>query len=623
MTEPEVEKKQLVINIGQQHAILCMLNHTYSLLYGAARTGKSFIILFQMLYIANKYVSRHLICRFHFSEVKKSIIKETLPKVAKLMGITYTLNQQDWYITLPNGSEIWITGVDEARGMDRILGKEYLTIWFNEVSSMSYGSYTTILTRLAQQVFKLDSKGKKIIALNEEGKPLRDRDNKIKYQEVTNRIFCDENPTKKSHWSHKLFVDHIEPGSNTLLPNPEDYGVMQLNAEDNAQNLSESFLLRQDRLPPKERKRFFSGEFSDDISGALFTERILNQYRIINHPDLVEIVVSIDPAITAKATSDETGIIVAGRDINDRGYVLADRSGIYTPAEWAAIAVKLFDQYDASYILGEENQGGLMVSHTIQSEDKNVPVKLIRATKGKILRAEPISILYENGRISHVGAFPDLEDEMTSYTGVVGDESPNRLDALVHGFTALFPIGRSIESEYFRDKMVHMSDEHDLSGSTNIGYIRLTKSENYNFTMLCLKIKDKRAFLTDVLFNDSFPNENLDSIKKLVEKNKIETFYIEAPITYATFVREMIELDICSVRGIKAVEDNENRILIESKFIIDKFVIKKEPSELQYKEFIRQIDRFTSMSEEDEKFAADALSGACAVLKKLYSDEIL
>jgi len=261
----------------------------------------------------------------------------------------------------------------------------------------------------------------------------------------------------------------------------------------------------------------------------------------------------------------------------------------------------------------------LMVSHTIQSEDKNVPVKLVRATKGKLLRAEPISTLYENGRISHVGAFPDLEGEMMSYTGSEGEKSPNRLDALVHGFTALFPIGRSIESEYFRDKMVHMSEEHDLEGSTNVGYIRLTKSENYNFTMLCLKIKDKRAFLTDVLFNDSFPSENMDAIKEFIEGNNLEIVYIEAPLQYAPFVREMIELDACSVRGIKAVEDNKNRILIESKFIIDRVIIKKDIENIQYKEFIRQLDRFTSLSEDDELFAADSISGASMILKKLYS----
>ena len=183
------------------------------------------------------------------------------------------------------------------------------------------------------------------------------------------------------------------------------------------------------------------GEILLDNPGALFSYSNLDSNRVKKAPELKQTVVAIDPAITAEEDSNETGIVVAGIDESNHGYTLEDASGIYHPQEWAIVAIKLFDKYKANYIVIETNQGGDMAVNTIQQAAKSlnhsfIPVKKVHATKGKYLRAEPISVLYEQNKISHVGNFPTLEDQMTSF--LPGDDkSPDRLDALVWAYTYL------------------------------------------------------------------------------------------------------------------------------------------------------------------------------------------
>jgi phage terminase large subunit-like protein len=152
------------------------------------------------------------------------------------------------------------------------------------------------------------------------------------------------------------------------------------------------------------------------------------------------ILVAVDPSVTAGENADENGIIVVGKGADGRGYVLDDVSLKGTPAQWAQRAIAVYDQYQADAIVAEVNQGGLMVKNTIMAVRPNVRVIEVRASKGKHVRAEPISALYNLGRISHVGTFPDLEAQMCKMTaaGYDGEGSPDRVDALVWGFSQLF-----------------------------------------------------------------------------------------------------------------------------------------------------------------------------------------
>lgn len=184
-------------------------------------------------------------------------------------------------------------------------------------------------------------------------------------------------------------------------------------------------------------------EIISDIEGALWKRDWIEHNRVAKHPELKRIVVAIDPPAASQETSDnpaEAGIIVAGLGIDGRGYVLADYSTIGTPNEWASNALLAYARYEADLIVAEVNNGGDMVEAVIRSAAKDkqlshVPFKAVRATRGKQLRAEPVSNLYQQDLISHVGTFPDLEDQQCNWCP--GDRSPDRLDGLVWAFTEL------------------------------------------------------------------------------------------------------------------------------------------------------------------------------------------
>jgi phage terminase large subunit-like protein len=150
---------------------------------------------------------------------------------------------------------------------------------------------------------------------------------------------------------------------------------------------------------------------------------------------LVRIVVAIDPAMTATDESNQTGIVVCGVDGNGIGYVLEDLTLTGSPAQWATCAIDAYDRWGADRIVAETNNGGDMVEHTIRTVDSTVSYKKVHASRGKLTRAEPIAALYEESQVKHVGMFAELEDQLCTY--VPGQDSPDRMDALVWAFTEL------------------------------------------------------------------------------------------------------------------------------------------------------------------------------------------
>ena len=156
---------------------------------------------------------------------------------------------------------------------------------------------------------------------------------------------------------------------------------------------------------------------------------------------LNRIVVAVDPAVSTSEGSDETGIVACGIDEAGRFYVIDDQSGRYAPHEWAQRAINTYHRWNADRIVIEANQGGAMVESTLRHVDPNVPVRTVNASRGKVTRAEPVSALYEQGRVSHVGSFPELEDQMCAFTSDFNRNtagySPDRVDALVWALTSL------------------------------------------------------------------------------------------------------------------------------------------------------------------------------------------
>ena len=170
---------------------------------------------------------------------------------------------------------------------------------------------------------------------------------------------------------------------------------------------------------------------------------MIDPFRVVHVPsDLERVVVGVDPAVTSSETSDRTGIVVCGMkhdhvEQREHFYVLDDLTCSAQPRRWAELVVEAYEKWDADVVIAEVNQGGDLVETTLQQAAPNLPVKKVRATRGKILRAEPISVMYVQGRVHHVGEFKELEDEMTSYTGGSSESSPDRLDALVWALTEL------------------------------------------------------------------------------------------------------------------------------------------------------------------------------------------
>ena len=215
---------------------------------------------------------------------------------------------------------------------------------------------------------------------------------------------------------------------------------------DNRANLAPAFMAQIIKKYEGTRlgRQELNAEVLDDVPGALWSRERIDETRWAAHqnvPELIRVVVAIDPAASHGEEADETGIIVAGKDRNGHGYILADRSGRYPPAEWARIAVSLYGAHAADRIVAERNNGGDMVEATIRMVDPNVPLTTVWATRGKVVRAEPAAVLYEQSRIHHVGSFPTLEDQMCGFTSdfdrATAGFSPDRVDALVWALTDL------------------------------------------------------------------------------------------------------------------------------------------------------------------------------------------
>ncbi|MHB1266300.1 MAG: phage terminase large subunit [Acidithiobacillus ferriphilus] len=389
----------------------------HTLLVGGSRSGKTFLLVRALLIRALKHPSRHAIFRLRYNALKASIVMDTLPKVMALCfpGVVIKLNRNDGYGTLPNGSEIWFAGLDEKERVEKILGMEFATLYFNECSQIPYDSVLTAMSRLAQRVDGL-----------------------------RNRAYYDLNPSGTGHWTYKIFIEGKDPRTGQPLFAPDNYASMYLNPVDNTDNIDPDYIAALMALPEKQRRRFLDGKYIAEIDNALWTMDLIERQRITPDqlPMLQRVLVAVDPSGCSgpeNYRSDEIGISACGLGIDGCGYVLADRTGRYSPETWARLSVETWREFCGDKIVAEKNFGGDMVRAVIQGYDRNVPVEVVTATRGKILRAEPIAGLYESGRIYHVGHFDKLEDQMANFSsaGYLGDRSPDAADAAVHALTAL------------------------------------------------------------------------------------------------------------------------------------------------------------------------------------------
>lgn len=230
----------------------------------------------------------------------------------------------------------------------------------------------------------------------------------------------------------------------TDLVNDSATHVTRGTTYDNRQNLAETFFAEIVKRYEGTRlgRQELNAELLMDVPGALWSRDMIPHLPRSKAPDMQRIVVSIDPPASSHESSNECGIVVTGLGADDYGYVLADRSGVMSPREWAKVACAAYREFEADSIVAEVNQGGEMVEAVIKAEDPNCSFIAVRAARGKFIRAEPISALYAQNRVVHCGLFEALEDQMCVFTPDFDrliNGSPDRVDALVWGLTELFP----------------------------------------------------------------------------------------------------------------------------------------------------------------------------------------
>ena len=311
-------------------------------------------------------------------------------------GTDFSYNRSSWQIGLAQGQKIHMFGADNP---DAGRGYNLSGVWADEIAKWRY-SYESWNEGIAPAL-RIGKKPRAVITTTP--KPIK--------------ILRD--------WTSRTDGSvHVTRGSTF----------------DNAANLSEAALIELQARYHGTRlgRQELYGEILEDIEGALWTRSWIDSQRIKQDqmPPLYRIVVAIDPAVTSGEDSDETGIVVAGVASNQHFYVLEDATLRATPDAWGKRAVQAFRDWKADRIVAEVNNGGDMVVMVLQQVDNNVPVTKVHATRGKRMRAEPISALYEQGRVHHVGPFDTMEDQMVSWTPE-GDDSPDRLDALVWALTEL------------------------------------------------------------------------------------------------------------------------------------------------------------------------------------------
>jgi hypothetical protein len=402
---------------------------THCMLFGGSRSGKTFLHTRNTVFRGLKAPgSRHAILRFRFNHLKASIIYDTFPKVMSLCypGVKYKLDKKDWFAEMGEEAQVWFGGLDDKERTEKILGQEHATIYLNECSQIPWSSQQMAQTRLAQRVMT------KI-----QGRPS---------QLLVPRMFYDCNPPSKAHWSYQLFVQHMDPDTKQALKNAADYVAMQINPGDNVENLASGYLDTLKGLSARMRRRFFDGEFGDATPNQLFHLEDVDKWRVIDGvvPEYVRVAIGVDPSGSGdqdNADNDEIGIVVAALGTDGNAYVLEDCSVKAGPATWGKVATSAYDRHEANVIAGEVNFGGAMVQHVIQTARPRTTYKAVTASRGKHVRAEPYSALYEQGKVRHVGDFPKLEDELAAFStfGYTGQGSPNRADALIWALAELFP----------------------------------------------------------------------------------------------------------------------------------------------------------------------------------------
>lgn len=414
------------LNPGQARALTVLGGPAkHVLLKGGSRSGKTFLILraIALRAMAAPY-SRHAVFRLRFNAVKTSIVLDTWPKMMRLCypEVEAPVDRTDYFARMPNGAEVWFGGLDDKERTEKILGQEYATLFLNEISQIPYESRNIALTRLAQKAEHSVRGAPELLRL---------------------RAYYDCNPPSTAHWCYRLFHLGRDPESGKPI-DTNQYAHCDVSPRDNVQNLAPDYIQQLESLPARLRERFLEGRYTNAADNALWLIETLDRSRWDDVPEMQRIIVAVDPSGAGdqdNTNNDAIGIVVAGLGADGHAYLLEDLTLKAGPGTWGKVVASAFDRWKADRVVAEKNFGGEMVRHVIMTARPNTPVRLVTASRGKTVRAEPIAALHEQGKIRLAGRFDSLEDELTAFTttGYAGSGSPNRADAFVWAMSELFP----------------------------------------------------------------------------------------------------------------------------------------------------------------------------------------
>jgi phage terminase large subunit-like protein len=379
----------------------------YMLVTGGRGSSKSFSAATAIVCWMDREPGRKILfTRYTLVSAKDSIIPEFLEKIDLLgLGARFAASANE--ITHVNGSKIIFRGIKTSEGIQtaKLKSIQGINAWvIDEAEELP-----------DEDVFdKID---------------LSIRDSRQQ-----NRVILILNPAHKSHW---IFNKWFSPER----PRPARTGYIHTDYLDNLDNLPADYIAKAEEcraLDPAKYARVWLGEWYEEIEGAICTyEMVAAAREPMAFPAMRRVVVAIDPAAKSTETSDDTGIVGLGLGVDGRFYVLGDETMKGTPAQWGRVAVNFYHRIEADRMIAENNNGGEMVEYVLRSIDAHLPYEGVHATRGKLVRAEPIAALYEHGKVSHCPGLAKLEAELMTFTGATTDDSPNRLDALVWAFWAL------------------------------------------------------------------------------------------------------------------------------------------------------------------------------------------
>jgi phage terminase large subunit-like protein len=409
------------------------------LAYGPSRSGKSanFVQLIAARALAFPG-TKHAIFRLTMRSCRAHLFNGTFPEIMNMLYPGYLdnkavhVNRAESWVQFHNGSKIVFEGLD-PNNIDKVLGAQYATAWVNECNEVQdYEVIQQLASRMADTAPMVDPSTGKVV-LDPNGQMVMCRP----------LMLFDCNPDTKGDWDYLCFKAKQHPQSGKPFKDKKKWRSVFLPAHENADNLAKGYL---DSLAerydgsPNMASRFLEGQWRDDNPNALFRKSMF-RYRECPPLDFfLRIVVAVDPSGGNGNQGDHTGICVVGLGSDGLAYILEDASIKGTPEQWSKEVGVMYDKWNADLIVAEKNYGGTMVENTIRQYRRNLPVKLVNATRGKLLRAEPVAMAYHQGKVFHIDTFKELEAQMCDYKEGT-KKSPDRMDALVWGVTEVLKIG--------------------------------------------------------------------------------------------------------------------------------------------------------------------------------------